>query len=200
MTANGSGSRIRVFDESGELIGTTFPKRARGLVKNGRARWLADTPNIDRPDAPTAEPDSIILYRHAAGAEAESAAHAPQKTTDTEDIMNEFNNNGSNNNGTPSETELRIRKIVEQFQEEIIKARELAEKAAAEAQAAAAAARERAKIESLRKERDGLLTRAGYPLNALDTIYTCSKCKDTGQLEDGSRCSCYKDKMRLLTQ
>ena len=63
-----------------------------------------------------------------------------------------------------------------------------------------AAARERAKIESLRKERDGLLTRAGYPLNALDTIYTCSKCKDTGQLEDGSRCSCYKDKMRLLTQ
>ena len=63
-----------------------------------------------------------------------------------------------------------------------------------------AAARERAKIESLRKERDGLLTRAGYPLNALDTIYTCSKCKDTGQLEDGSRCSCYKDKMRLLTK
>ena len=38
MTANGSGSRIRVFDESGEWIGTTYPKRARGLVKNGRAR------------------------------------------------------------------------------------------------------------------------------------------------------------------
>ena len=62
-----------------------------------------------------------------------------------------------------------------------------------------AAARERAKIEALRRERDSLLTRAGYPANALETIYTCSKCKDTGQLEDGSRCSCYKDKMRLLT-
>ena len=63
----------------------------------------------------------------------------------------------------------------------------------------ASAARERAKIEALRKERDDLLTRAGYPVNALETIYTCSKCRDTGQLEDGSRCSCYRDKMRLLT-
>ena len=49
MTANGSGSRIRVFDESGEMIGTTFPKRARGLVKNGRARWLADETNASDP-------------------------------------------------------------------------------------------------------------------------------------------------------
>ena len=64
----------------------------------------------------------------------------------------------------------------------------------------ASAARERAKIEALRKERDALLTRAGYPVNALETIYTCSKCKDTGLLEDGSRCSCFKDKMRLLTK
>lgn len=62
-----------------------------------------------------------------------------------------------------------------------------------------AAARERAKIEALRRERSKLLTAAGYESNALDTIYTCAKCKDTGQLEDGSRCSCYQDKLRQLT-
>ena len=62
-----------------------------------------------------------------------------------------------------------------------------------------AAARERKKIEELRRERTRLLTEAGYASNALDPIYTCSKCKDTGLLEDGSRCSCYKEKMRLLT-
>ena len=63
-----------------------------------------------------------------------------------------------------------------------------------------AAARERAKIESLREERDTLLAQAGYPANALDTVYTCHKCRDTGQLEDGSRCSCYQEKVRLLTR
>ena len=63
-----------------------------------------------------------------------------------------------------------------------------------------AAARERKTIESLRAERAGLLTEAGFGANALDPIYTCSKCKDTGMLEDGSRCSCYKEKVRLLTQ
>ena len=62
-----------------------------------------------------------------------------------------------------------------------------------------AAARERKKIEELRRERTRLLTEAGYASNALDPIYTCSKCKDTGLLEDGSRCSCYKEKLRLLT-
>ena len=63
-----------------------------------------------------------------------------------------------------------------------------------------AVARERKKIEMLRTERSRLLNQAGYGADALDTIYTCSKCKDTGLLEDGSRCSCYKDKMRLLTE
>ena len=61
------------------------------------------------------------------------------------------------------------------------------------------AARERKKIESLREERRRLLAEAGYSANALDPIYTCSKCKDTGLLEDGGRCSCYQEKMRLLT-
>ena len=63
----------------------------------------------------------------------------------------------------------------------------------------ASAAAERAKIEALRKERTRLLTDAGYGPDALDQIYTCSKCKDTGLLEDGRRCSCYGEKLRLLT-
>ena len=63
-----------------------------------------------------------------------------------------------------------------------------------------AAARERKTIESLRSERARLLTEAGYGTDALDPVYTCSKCKDTGMLEDGSRCSCYKEKVRLFTQ
>ena len=64
----------------------------------------------------------------------------------------------------------------------------------------AAAAEERAKIEALRRERDGLLAKAGYETTALDAIYTCSRCKDTGLLDDGSRCPCYKEKMLLLTE
>ncbi len=64
----------------------------------------------------------------------------------------------------------------------------------------ASAAGERKKIEALRAERAKLLNEAGYAANALDTVYTCSKCKDTGLLEDGTRCSCYKEKMDLLTK
>lgn len=32
---------VSVVDESGRLIGSTYPKRARGLVKNGRARYVS---------------------------------------------------------------------------------------------------------------------------------------------------------------
>ncbi len=58
----------------------------------------------------------------------------------------------------------------------------------------------RGRIEELRAERARLLTAGGYSPQALDTIYTCGKCKDTGVLEDGTRCSCYQEKMRLLAQ
>ena len=40
-----------------------------------------------------------------------------------------------------------------------------------------------------------LLTEAGLPPNYLDPIYTCEKCKDKGYLEDGSRCSCMKQRL-----
>ncbi len=145
MTANGSGTEIRVFDEGGDMIGTTYPKRARGLVRKGRARWLADTPNKSDP-ADT--PDSIVLIRNTSGAEAESAFQAPRNKNDTEGIMNEFNQNGNTNQNTdktPSENELRIQGMIEKFQAEMARAREIAEKAAAEAQAAMEAARAQSK-------------------------------------------------------
>jgi DNA replication protein DnaC len=44
-----------------------------------------------------------------------------------------------------------------------------------------------------------LLIRHGYPEDYLDPIYTCRTCKDTGYLEDHSRCDCLKRKIvRLL--
>ena len=33
---------IKVVDEHGKSYGSTWPKRARGLVKNGRARFISD--------------------------------------------------------------------------------------------------------------------------------------------------------------
>ena len=128
MTANGSGSRIRVFDESGEWIGTTYPKRARGLVKNGRARWLADETNASDP---VMIPDSIVLTRQSAGAEEDLSPRNIFETDREENIMNEFNNNTNK-----SENEIRIEAMIAKFQEDMAKAREIAEKAAAEAREA----------------------------------------------------------------
>ena len=161
MTANGSGSRIRVFDESGEWIGTTYPKRAKGLVKNGRARRLAQTPNDD----PDSEPDSIVLYRQSAGAETETAAFSPDKNimNDTEDDMNEFDNK---NNGM-NENEIRIQRMIERFQKEMAAAREMAEKAAAEAKAA---------LEEARAQRDAA-ERAG---SGTESKTVCETLKNLG--------------------
>ncbi|MCF0151227.1 MAG: DnaD domain protein [Firmicutes bacterium] len=55
----------------------------------------------------------------------------------------------------------------------------------------------RAKIKVLNNERAALLEAAGYDKNATDHIYTCRKCKDTGLLDDGSRCSCFYEKLKL---
>lgn len=55
----------------------------------------------------------------------------------------------------------------------------------------------REKIRSLNEEKTGLLLAAGYDKNATDKIYTCPICKDTGILDDGSRCSCFAQKLEL---
>ena len=44
-------------------------------------------------------------------------------------------------------------------------------------------------------EKTALLEDNGYKKDALDPIYTCSKCSDTGVLEDGTRCSCFYDRL-----
>jgi len=57
---------------------------------------------------------------------------------------------------------------------------------------------DRRKMAQLQEEKKTLLQQAGFPENAIDKIYTCPKCRDTGLLEDGSRCSCYDSKLQLV--
>lgn len=45
--------------------------------------------------------------------------------------------------------------------------------------------------QSLAAQKQDLLTAAGYPSNYLDTIYTCSKCNDTGYIGQ-ERCQCFQ--------
>lgn len=58
--------------------------------------------------------------------------------------------------------------------------------------------REKARADALAKERTELLTSHGYSSNAMDAIYTCSRCRDTGYLDDGTRCSCYGERLQQL--
>lgn len=43
---------------------------------------------------------------------------------------------------------------------------------------------------SLQMKRAELLAEHGYPIDWLDDIFSCPRCRDTGRLEDGSLCSC----------
>ena len=51
---------------------------------------------------------------------------------------------------------------------------------------------------SLIQERISLLEKHGYAPDALDPIYDCKDCKDTGYLDDGSRCHCFNEKAERL--
>ncbi|MBR0140378.1 MAG: DnaD domain protein [Firmicutes bacterium] len=57
---------------------------------------------------------------------------------------------------------------------------------------------QRKKLKELTDERSSLLKAAGYSENAVDRIYTCSRCRDTGLLEDDSRCPCFDEKLALV--
>ena len=59
-------------------------------------------------------------------------------------------------------------------------------------------ARQKEKAESLGREKARLLASFGYASDALDAIYSCPKCRDTGVLDDGTRCSCFKEKAEML--
>jgi DNA replication protein DnaC len=52
-----------------------------------------------------------------------------------------------------------------------------------------------AQIKALMKEATDMLVSAGFDAHFLDPIYTCSLCKDTGTLENGTRCSCFKKRV-----
>ena len=53
--------------------------------------------------------------------------------------------------------------------------------------------------ENLQKRRKEYLVQNGYPEDALEPKYTCSKCKDTGWV-NGARCSCYEDACRCFAR
>ena len=47
----------------------------------------------------------------------------------------------------------------------------------------------------LETRKETLLAKAGLGVDALDPIFTCKKCQDTGVLENGSACTCYAEKL-----
>lgn len=49
-------------------------------------------------------------------------------------------------------------------------------------------------LEDINRQKKLMLTAAGYSVNYLDPIYTCSYCKDTGFIE-GEKCHCFKQAM-----
>ena len=56
----------------------------------------------------------------------------------------------------------------------------------------------KAKMNGLYSEREKLLAENGFAKDALDPVYTCAKCKDTGLAEDGTRCTCFAEKAERL--
>lgn len=54
------------------------------------------------------------------------------------------------------------------------------------------------RIAAISAERKNLLVGMGYPASYLDPVYTCPKCKDTGEVGDGAKrlCSCALKQMQ----
>lgn len=50
-------------------------------------------------------------------------------------------------------------------------------------------------LDALKSEKAVLLTDHNIPPHYLDLEYKCGKCKDTGFMEDNTRCSCFKQKL-----
>lgn len=53
-------------------------------------------------------------------------------------------------------------------------------------------------IDGLLAEKDRLLKEHGFESDITETVYTCEACKDTGTLENGERCPCFKEKVEDL--
>ena len=124
ITKNGS-ELIRVFDVHGNELEATYPKRAKGLVRKGRAQWLGSV-NHDDPDF---VPDSIILYDN---------ADPMPRTADIQqtEVQSMFNNEIINNENIPEinntteipenaeEIDPAVQKMIENLSAHITKAHE----------------------------------------------------------------------------
>ena len=60
---------------------------------------------------------------------------------------------------------------------------------------AAALEQERNELANKKKE---LLETSGFPADYMELHYDCMKCKDTGLLDDGTRCGCFAEKLRSV--
>ena len=62
----------------------------------------------------------------------------------------------------------------------------------------------RTKMDSLNMEKAFLLTDNGFEMDFMDIKYRCPKCKDTGMLETGEKCQCFrevtKEKINLMNR
>lgn len=136
ITKNGS-EMIRVFDVHGNELEATFPKRAKGLVKKGRAQWLGSV-NHDDPEF---VPDSIIFY-DTLPADLMPRTADNQHQTEVQSMFFFNNNNNEYNPDTnpeisetspetkaPETIDPAILKMIDDFKSAMAKAREEAETA-----------------------------------------------------------------------
>ncbi|MBR3997119.1 MAG: hypothetical protein IKI93_02105 [Clostridia bacterium] len=128
ITKNGS-ELIRVFDVHGNELEATYPKRAKGLVRKGRAQWLGSV-NHDDPDF---VPDSIILYDNAdpMPRTADIQQTEVQSMFNNEIINNEYIPEINNTTGIPEnaeEIDLAAQKMIEDLAAHITKTSEEIEK------------------------------------------------------------------------
>ncbi|MDD6255796.1 MAG: DnaD domain protein [Eubacteriales bacterium] len=54
----------------------------------------------------------------------------------------------------------------------------------------------RLETDELQREKNILLEKNGFPYDYMELHYDCRKCRDTGVLDDGSRCSCFAEKLK----
>ena len=128
ITKNGS-ELIRVFDVHGNELEATYPKRAKGLVRKGRAQWLGSV-NHDDPDF---VPDSIILYDNAdpMPRTADIQQTEVQSMSNNEIINNEYIPEINNTTGIPEnaeEIDSAVQKMIEDLSTHITKTSEEMEK------------------------------------------------------------------------
>jgi len=144
---------IRVFDVHGNELEATYLKRAKGLVRKGRAQWLGSV-NYDDPDF---VPDSIILYDNTdpMPRTADIQQTEVQSMFNNEIINNEYIPEINNTTGIPEnaeEIDSAVQKTIEDLVTHMTKARE--EMAKEQEEANIAAAKAWMEMEKQRREAD----------------------------------------------